>query len=521
MHGQYSQDGQGDAARTTEKFSDLLHHIENQYVDSVHSEKLVEEAIKGMLKELDPHSIYISEKQKKDMREPLRGNFEGVGIRFNILHDTIMVVSPIPGGPSEKVGIRSGDKIVEIEGENVAGTGITNNDVMNKLRGKKGSKVNVGIYRSGVDRILDFEITRDKIPLHSVSASYMATPRTGYLKVNRFSGNTMPQFKKGLKELKEQNMENLILDLQGNGGGYLKTAIKMADEFLKKDRLIVYTKGRAYPKSKEYANSDGAYEDGNLIVLIDQSSASASEIVSGAIQDWDRGLVVGRRSFGKGLVQRPIDLPDGSAVRLTISRYYTPSGRCIQKPFGEDRKEYYREKYERLKEGELTNKDSIDLPDSLKYRSRIKDRVVFGGGGIHPDVFVPLDTSRNSEYYSKLQRKGLLNGFALDHVDKRRSDLIDEYPDARTFKEEYQVDEALWNKFKTYAADEGVEFVPDGYEKSQELLHTQIKALMAQNLFDREAFYMVINRINDSYQKSLQILENGAFDDFKLADSEE
>ena len=365
-----------------------------------------------MLEELDPHSIYIPREDLEDVNEPLKGNFEGVGIQFNIVKDTIYVVDAIAGGPSERLGIRAGDRIIGIDTENVAGVGFKNSDVMDRLRGKKGSKVNVSILRRGEPNPLEFTITRDKIPIYSVEAGYMATPSIGYIKVSRFSATTMTEFRSKLDELKALGMEDLVLDLQGNGGGYLRTASDMADEFLGDKKLIVYTEGRTSPRDDTYATKDGRMEKGKLVVMVDEGSASASEIVSGAIQDWDRGLVVGRRSFGKGLVQRPVMLPDGSAVRLTVSRYYTPSGRSIQKPYDEGVEAYQRERIERLAKGELSSVDSIHTTDTVKFFTMNK-RIVYGGGGIMPDVFVPIDTTLSSPYFGQLVRKGILNTYAL------------------------------------------------------------------------------------------------------------
>jgi carboxyl-terminal processing protease len=409
----------------TNKIEALLYHINKSYVDSVDNETMVEDAIKGILNELDPHSSYIPADELIAMNEPLKGNFEGVGIQFNIFKDTLLVVQTISGGPSEKVGLMAGDQIMKVDGENIAGIGLKNTDVMKLLKGPKGTVVNVSIKRGNTKKILEFEITRDKIPIYSVDAGYMANPNTGYIKVNRFAKNTVTEFNEALDTLREQGMKNLILDLQGNGGGYLRTAKALADEFLKDGDLLVFTQGRSFPKDESFATSGGSYEKGKLIVLIDKSSASASEIVAGAIQDHDRGLIIGRRSFGKGLVQKPVQLPDGSAVRLTTQRYYTPAGRCIQKSYEEGVDAYRKEKYERLEKGELSSMDSIIYPDSLKFFTA-NNRVVYGGGGIMPDLFVPIDTTMGSEYYYAVVRKGAMNSFALDFVNKSRSSLIKE-----------------------------------------------------------------------------------------------
>lgn len=510
---------QTDNVATTGKLESLLYHVNRSYVDEVNDEELVETAIIKMLEELDPHSVYIPKEDLQQVNEPLKGNFEGVGIQFNILKDTIFVVTTISGGPSEKLGIRPGDKIVEIEGESVASIGIKNKDVIDKLRGKRGTIVDVGIVRKGVDELLDFKITRDKIPIYSVDAVYMAAPEIGYIKVNRFSATTMKEFRDGLANLKAQGMEHLILDLQGNGGGYLNTAIEMADEFLNDDKLIVYTEGRSQPKDETYAHRPGLFEKGKLVVLIDEGSASASEIVSGAIQDWDRGLILGRRSFGKGLVQRPIMLPDGSAIRLTISRYYTPSGRCIQKSYSEGVEAYHKEKYERFAHGELTDADSITLPDSLKFYTENK-RLVYGGGGILPDVFIPLDTSLGSDYFSKIVRKGALNGFSLSYVDNERTALLGTYPDVVTFKNTFEVDKKLDKELVQYAAKEGIEENEKEFEKARILIEARLKALIARGLWGTSAYFEVYNEldpVDGSFKKALTMIQDDTFERLRLA----
>lgn len=505
--------------RTTGKIESLLHHIDKMYVDEVDKPALVDAAVIRILEELDPHSIYIPKEDLEEVNEPLKGNFEGVGIQFNILRDTIYVVDAIAGGPSERLGIRSGDRIVSIDGENVAGVGFKNSDVMKRLRGKKGTKVNVLILRKAEAEPLDFTITRDKIPIFSVEASYMATPTIGYIKVNRFSATTMKEFREKLDELKQKGMQDLILDLQGNGGGYLRTAIDMADEFLGERKLIVYTEGRNSPREDTYATREGRFEKGRLVVMVDEGSASASEIVSGAVQDWDRGVIVGRRTFGKGLVQRPVMLPDGSAVRLTISRYYTPSGRSIQKDYGEGLEAYQREKAQRLLKGELTSADSIHPTDTVKYYTMNK-RVVYGGGGIMPDFFVPIDTSHSSAYFSQLVRRGVLNTFALTHVESKRSALLAEYPDAAIFRQRYRVSDALIGSLVEQAKAEGIEPDPDGLARSRELIVLRLKALIARDLWNTSAYWQVINAdnpVDQSFQKAMGILSDNTFQKLGMA----
>jgi len=504
---------------TTGKLNALLYHIDRQYVDDVDKKKLVDAAVVRILEELDPHSTYIPKEELEEVNEPLKGNFEGVGIQFNIIRDTIYVVDAISGGPSERLGIRAGDRIITIDGETVAGVSFKNSDVMKRLRGKKGSKVNVGIQRKGETDLLDFSITRDKIPIYSVEASYMASPTVGYIKVSRFSATTMKEFREKLDELKKAGMQDLILDLQGNGGGYLRTAIEMSDEFLGERKLLVYTEGRNAPREDTYATREGRFEKGKLVVLVDEGSASASEIVSGAVQDWDRGLIIGRRSFGKGLVQRPVMLPDGSAVRLTVSRYYTPSGRCIQKPYEEGVEAYQREKAERWKKGELTNPDSLHASDTLRYYTMNK-RVVFGGGGIMPDVFVPIDTTYSSAYFGQLVRRGVLNTFALDHVDRKRAELLASYPDPETFRTKFQVSPELMDALVANAEGEGVAPDPEGLERSRSLIELRLKALIARDLWNTSAYWQMINAENPvdrSFQKALESLADNTFQRMGMA----
>lgn len=499
---------------TVGKLESLLYHIDRMYVDDVNKQQLVDAAIVRMLEELDPHSIYIPKEELEEVNEPLKGNFEGVGIQFNIVRDTIYVVDAIPGGPSERLGIRAGDRILTIDKENVAGVGFKNSDVMKRLRGKKGTKVEVTMARKGEPAPLDFSITRDKIPIYSVESSYMATPKTGYIKVSRFSATTMKEFREKLDELKAMGMQDLILDLQGNGGGYLRTAIEMADEFLGDRKLVVYTEGRTSPREDTFSTKEGRFEKGKLVVLVDEGSASASEIVSGAIQDWDRGVIVGRRSFGKGLVQRPVMLPDGSAVRLTVSRYYTPSGRCIQKSYEEGLEAYQQEKSARLAQGELMNADSIHPADTVKYYTMNK-RVVYGGGGIMPDAFVPIDTTQSSSYFGQLVRKGVLNTFALNYVDDHRTELSAKYPGVETFRTTFQVDELMLDALEAQAKKDGVEPDAAGMERSKNLIKLRLKGLIARDLWDTSAYWQVINAENPvdrSFQRALEVLQDNTFE---------
>jgi len=499
------------------KLLSTLKIINYAYVDSVDNAKLTEEAIKSILKELDPHSNYFTKEEIQKANEPLEGNFEGVGIQFQIYQDTILVVAPIPGGPSDEVGIRAGDKIIEINGENATGKDINNKYVQDHLRGKKGTKVEVSIKRNDKKELIDFTITRDEIPLHSVDASYMLTDEIGTIKVSRFSKTTLEEFKKAIGELKDQGMKELILDLRGNPGGYLETAKKLADQFLNNQKLIVYTEGRQAPRRELRATSNGAFENGKLIVLINEGSASASEIVSGAVQDWDRGLIVGRRSFGKGLVQRPFTLPDSSVIRLTTARYHTPSGRCIQRPYEEgDKEDYYKDIRKRMERGEFVNADSITFPDSLKYSTQ-KGRTVYGGGGIMPDVFVPWDSTQYSDYYTDIVKNQIPNSFTLDYLDLHRKELNEKYSNIKEFKSQFSVGEDFMNEFVEYAEKQGVALDKKGYKKAEKQIRYMLKALIARNLFDISAYYEVISMIDQTIQKSVELLkEETAFTEKKI-----
>jgi carboxyl-terminal processing protease len=482
--------------------------IDLAYVDSVVLDDIVSGAIVQSLKELDPHSAYISKEEVEKANEPLEGSFEGIGVTFQLYRDTILVVSPVPGGPSEKLGIMSGDKIVKINGEDAFGSKIDNEWVMSHLRGKKGSTVDVSIYRHGKKDLLDFTITRDKIPLNSIDASFMAAPEIGYIRLNRFSKTSIDEFDASVVDLRSKGMTQLILDLRGNSGGYLNTAVELADEFLPASKLIVYTEGLHSPKQDFYATSAGSFEQGKLVVIIDEASASASEIVSGAIQDWDRGMVIGRRSFGKGLVQRPFNLPDGSVIRLTTARYFTPTGRCIQRPYTEGTDAYYEDFGKRFEHGEYVSADSIKFPDSLKYETP-RGRVVYGGGGIMPDVFIPWDSTMFSDYYVELRRKGVLNTFTLQYVDEYRSTLNGKYKTIDEFIDKFQVTPELVDELKAVAEKEGVKMDEEGWKTSEQLILTQVRALIARNLWDINAFYEVMTAIDDEYKKAIDLLQDG------------
>lgn len=497
------------------KYDALLQMINYAYVDTVNDEQLTEEAIRALLKSLDPHSVYIPAKELKEMNEPLVGNFEGVGIQFNILEDTIMVTQTIPGGPSEKLGIRAGDRIVKIDTVMVAGVKITNGDVMKKLRGPKGTKVTVMILRRGEPELLEYVISRDRIPLFSVDATYMVTPEVGYIKITRFADSTVEEFKEAMSNLKSQGMQSLILDLSGNGGGYLNRAVELADEFLDDKKMVVYTEGRTSPRQEYKASTTGGFEKGKLVILIDEYSASASEIVSGAVQDWDRGLIIGRRSFAKGLVQKPFPLPDGSAVRLTVARYYTPSGRCIQKPY-EKGDEYEEDLTARFNRGELYHADSIKFIDSLKYQTNAR-RTVYGGGGIMPDIFVPLDTTFNSKYFTDLQRKSVIFEFALNYTDRNRKMLMENYPDINAFKKKFKVTESLMEEFVAFGEKKGVVRDSAGYKVSEDRIRVLLEANIARDLWNTSAFWQIYNKANPFVIKAIESIKDDTFEKMKIA----
>jgi carboxyl-terminal processing protease len=508
--------GQKTDQEQLKKLETFMRYVQLAYVDTVDSEKLTEDAIKAVLKGLDPHSVYISKKDLQRMNEPLEGNFEGIGIQFNILHDTITVVSPIAGGPSEKLGIRAGDKIVEIDTEVVAGVGFTNKDVADHLRGKKGTKVTVSISRKGETDLLEFEITRDKIPIYSMDAAYLATPKTGYIKLNRFAAQSMVEVGTAIDSLQKKGMENLILDLRGNGGGYLRTAIQLADNFLEAGKLVVYTQGKAFPREDYSSSAEGNFETGKLVILIDEGSASASEIVTGAVQDWDRALVIGRKSFGKGLVQKPFQLSDGSAIRLTISRYYTPSGRSIQRDYSEGKEDYYNEINKRYEHGELMNSDSIDFPDSLKFETLQLKRTVYGGGGIMPDIFIPLDTTETSEYFSLLVRKGILYTYNLDYLDSHRNNLLKQYPTFEDFNKNFELSDEMLEEIIASATEKGIERNDEQIEHSKKLIKINFKALMATNIWTSTEFYRVINSNDNAFNKAIEVMQDKTFKNLKL-----
>jgi carboxyl-terminal processing protease len=490
----------------SDKLRDVLNYITEEYVDTINSKKLEEDAIVSLLEQLDPHSAYIPAEDLQGVSEQLEGNFDGIGVEFNIQRDTIMVVAAITGGPSESLGIQSGDRIVRIEGKNIAGIGVKNDDVIKKLRGERGTKVKVGILRPGTKRITDYTITRGQIPIYSVDASYMASPGIGYIKISRFAATTYDEYLKAFNKLSMQGMKKLILDLRDNPGGYLNAAVDICDEFLPKGKKIVYTQGKARKREDFDATAKGGFETGSLVVLIDEGSASASEIVSGAVQDNDRGWVVGRRSFGKGLVQEEVRFDDGSAMRLTIARYYTPTGRCIQKSYKDGIDAYYHELGERYARGEMASLDSMKRMDSIAYKTPA-GRVVFGGGGIMPDVFVPVDTSGYSIYLSEVAAKGLINRFAFDYIDTHRSELKKQYPTAERFANGFQA-AALLPAFSAFVEKNGVKADAKGMAVSAEIIHSQVQALMGRALYGNDGFYTILNSRDKAVIKAIELLNS-------------
>jgi len=499
-----------DPKSTTQKFASALQIINLAYVDTVWEPDLVEKAIIATLKELDPHSQYISKADLQRANEPLEGKFEGIGISFQILRDTILVISPVPGGPSERLGIMAGDKIVAIDGESATGSLIDNNYVFKKLRGDKGTKVNISVFRKGRNKLIEYTITRDKIPINSIDAAFMANEEIGYIKLNRFSRTSMDEFRKAIGELRDDGMQNLILDLRTNSGGYLDVAIDLSDEFLGSGKLVLYTEGSSSPRRKYKSSFRGEFEEGKLVILIDEGSASASEIVAGAVQDWDRGLIIGRRSFGKGLVQRPYYLPDSSVIRLTIARYYTPTGRCIQKPYDEGYEKYYKDLMSRLKGGELSNEDNIDFPDSLKYYTP-KNRLVYGGGGIMPDIFVPWDSTQITDLYVDLLSKGVFRDFALEFIDRKREELTNNYPDFDRYMESFNINDKFLEEFIEFAEEKEIEPNKEELENSETLLKYQLKALIAGNLFEFNSYFQIITQIDEGFIKAKEVLTDESY----------
>ena len=493
------------------KYGRLLQLIQSNYVDTTNIENLTEKAIVEVLSQLDPHSVYISKEEVEKMNEPLQGSFEGIGISFNIFKDTLLVVATIPGGPSEKVGLLAGDRIVQVDNKNIAGIGLENSDVFEMLRGDKGTVVNLKVLRNRNDNLLEFRIIRDKIPIHSLDASYMINDETGYIKLNRFSATTTDEFFESIKTLKQNpEFKNLVLDLRGNGGGYLKAAIELADQFLGAFKMIVYTEGENSRRKDYKASALGEFEKGKLVVLIDEGSASASEIVAGAIQDWDRGVVIGRRSFGKGLVQQPYFLNDGSMVRLTTAHYYTPSGRGIQKSYDEGVEAYRSDYRKRFEAGEFFTRDSIHFDEELMFETLINKRTVYGGGGVMPDIFVPMDTSQNYGFFNQMVRKNIVYTGSLDYLDKNRSEFTQKYPSFDVFQSNFVVEDEVVERMMAEADKEGIEGDEESIAVARPIIKEQVRALIARDLFGQSEYYQVVNEDNDVIKEALKVLRNNS-----------
>ena len=483
--------------------------IYNLYVDSVNQNKLVEDGIRGMIEKLDPHSSYSTAQETKAMNEPLQGSFEGIGVQFNVVQDTLLVIQPVSNGPSERVGILAGDHIVTVNDSAIAGVRMSKEEIMRRLRGPKGSKVRLGIVRRAIKGVLTFVVVRDKIPVKTLDAYYMIRPTIGYIRIGSFGLTTYKEFMEAVAVLKQQGMNDLILDLEENGGGYLNAAVDIANEFLKRNDLIVYTLGRSVPKQEFRADGKGRLLAGKVVVLINEFTASAAEIVTGALQDQDRGEVVGRRSFGKGLVQRPIEFPDGSMIRLTIAHYYTPSGRCIQKPYTKgDARSYALDIENRFEHGELYSADSIHFADSLKYKTLRKQRLVYGGGGIMPDYFVPLDTTLYTPFYRQLAARSYIINANLKYVDAHRKALKQQYPDFVTFLARYEVPQSLLDDIRKTAEKDKVKPKDEAeWKKSLPQLRLQLKALVARDLWDMSQYFQVVNEANPIVQKAIALFQ--------------
>ena len=493
-----------------QKLLNAEYAIMSLYVDTVNEDKLVEEAIKGMLESLDPHSSYTDAKETKDLEEPLQGEFSGVGIQFNMNKDTLYVIQTIPGGPSERVGILAGDRIIYVNDTTIAGVKMKNSEIQKRLRGKKGTIVTVKVQRPGVKELITFRITRDNIPLHSIDASYMLDDKTGYMLISRFGAKTHEEMIDALKELKKQGMTQLIMDLGDNGGGYLNAAIDMCNEFLERGQLMVYTEGDNSPRNEANANGWGEYKDLHIVVIVNQYSASAAEIFAGAMQDWDRAVIVGRRTFGKGLVQRPFKFEDGSMMRLTVARYYTPSGRCIQKPYNRgDKKSYEKELLDRANEGEYYSLDSIQFNDTLRYTTRLNGRTIYGGGGVMPDVYVPIDTSEYSTYYRDLQAKGIINQYVIGYLDKHRKSLSTQFPTIADFDNRFEVSDEMMQGLIALGEKDSVKYDEEKYHISERLIKIIAKGLIARDLFANQSAYTVIlNHRNPDVQAAYEVLND-------------
>ncbi|MCI5054977.1 MAG: S41 family peptidase [Flavobacteriales bacterium] len=489
----------GNNSKSLQTFNEVIQYIDQEYVDTVNQQKIIQQTIQNMLQNLDPHSYYIPPAEVQAMNEPLEGNFDGIGVEFNITKDTIIVVNPLSGGPSELVGIQAGDRIITVDGEKVAGIGVTNKMVMDKLRGERGTEVKVEISRTGSKQLIPYTITRDKIPLNSVDIGYMIDDNIGYIKISRFAKNTYTEFMDHSNKMQAKGMNKMILDLRNNGGGYMDAAINICDEFLEQKQLIVYTQGRARSKKEHFATAKGSLHNIPLIILINESSASASEIVAGALQDNDRATIIGRRSFGKGLVQEQSNWPDGSAIRLTIARYYTPSGRCIQKPYDGSIDDYYDDYYDRFESGELVNQDSVKNNDTLEYKT-VSGRIVYGGGGIMPDSFVAIDTNTIDQKINNLLYHGKVRKYAFHYVDMTREHLMQAYPDPTRFNRKFKITTSMISQLCDRNNIDQISSSAVGYS----LLKNRIKAQIGRYLWSNESFYPILNLEDPVLKKSIE-----------------
>ena len=488
--------------------------IENFYVDDPDNDKITEEGIKAMLKALDPHSTYTDPKETKSLLEQMEGSFGGIGIQFNIVSDTLYVIQTTNNGPSERAGILPGDRIVAVNDTVIAGVKMERSDIMTRLRGEKGTKVEVDVVRRGIDRKLHFSLVRDDISTETVDVAYMIDKKNAYIRITSFGAKTHGEFVQKLDSLKECGMKNLILDLSGNGGGYLTASVGILGELIDEARLVVYTEGKKNPRYDYYSQGEGKFRKGNLVVIVDETSASASEILAGAVQDWDRGIIVGRRTFGKGLVQRPFQLPDGSMIRLTIARYYTPTGRCIQKPYGGDSVKYEDDLLNRYNNGEMTSADKIHFPDSLRTQTLRLGRPVYGGGGIMPDYFVPVDTARYTKYHRALAAKGCIIQASLRYIDDNRERLLAEYPTIDDFEKRFEVDDAFVEMLKQQGIMDSVKIEggEEEFRRSLPEIKLQLKQLVARDLWDMSEFMKLYNKNSDIFQKAYELINEKKFE---------
>ena len=496
--------------QSMQKLLNAEYAINSLYVDSVNEDKLIEAAIKGMLESLDPHSSYTDAKETKELEEPLQGEFSGVGIQFNMNKDTLYVIQTVPGGPSERVGVLAGDRIIYVNDTVIAGVKMKNSDIQKRLRGKKGTDVTIKVMRPGVKELITFRITRDNIPVHSIDAKYMLDDKTGYLRISRFGAKTHDEMMEALKDLKKQGMTQLVMDLSDNGGGYLNAAIDMCNEFLERGQLMVYTEGDNSPRNEANANGWGEYKDLHMVVMVNQYSASAAEIFAGAMQDWDRAVVVGRRTFGKGLVQRPFKFDDGSMMRLTVARYYTPSGRCIQKAYKRgDKQAYEHELLDRANEGEYYCLDSIQFNDTLRYTTRLNGRTIYGGGGVMPDVYVPIDTSEYSTYYRDLSAKGIINQYSIKYVDRNRKLIAKQFKSLQDFDNGFVVTDEMMRDLIAMGKQDSIKYNEEKYRISEQLIKAIAKGLIARGVYgDSSAYSVIINHRNRDLQAAVEVLND-------------